>query len=149
MPATLTATPNPVLISAGQATGKTTLTWAGNEEGSCQVREVVGATETPLAPPALTGSVTVDIGLGTHTYVLRPAAGGNMPVASVTVIAKLANPKPTSDLLSGVLDGILNTTAIPIQAIIRLSVTPQADNALFVFRTTVSTIPLLEILCRR
>jgi hypothetical protein len=109
------------------------------------VREVVGAAETPLAPPALTGSVTVDIGLGTHVYVLRPTAGGNTPVASVTVIAKLANSKPTSDFLSGVQDGILNTTAIPIQAIIRLTVTPQADSALFVFRTVVPTIPLLEI----
>lgn len=145
MAATLTATPNPVLINAGQTTGKTTLTWAGNEEGQCQVREVVGAAETPLAPPALTGSVTVDIGLGTHVYVLRPTAGGNTPVASVTVIAKLANSKPTSDFLSGVQDGILNTTAIPIQAIIRLTVTPQADSALFVFRTVVPTIPLLEI----
>jgi len=145
MAATLTAAPNPVLISAGQITGKTTLKWAGNEAGQCQVREVVAAGETPLAPPALTGSVTVDIGVGTHVYVLRPTAGGNTPAASVTVIAKLANAKPTPDFLSGVQEGILNTTAIPIQAIIRLTVTPQADNVLFVFRTVVPTIPLLEI----
>jgi hypothetical protein len=145
MAAILTATPNPVLISAGQTTGKTTLTWAGNEEGQCQVREVVGAAEIAVAPPALTGSVTVDIGVGTHVYVLRPTAGGNTPVASVTVIAKLASSKPASDFLTGVQEGILNTTAIPIQAIIRLTVTPQADIALFVFRTVVPTIPLLEI----
>jgi len=37
MAATLTATPNPVLINAGQTTGKTTIAWNGDVEGPCQV----------------------------------------------------------------------------------------------------------------
>ena len=145
MAATMTATPNPVLINAGQTTGKTTIVWNGDVEGPCQVREVVGAVETPVAAPALVGSVTVDIGLGTHLYVLRPTAGGNTPVASVTVTVKTKPPNPNPSVLSGVQEGLLSTSAIPIQAIIRVSVTPQADNAIFVFRTTVATIPILTI----
>ena len=127
MAATMTATPNPVLINAGQTTGKTTIAWNGDIEGSCQVREVVGGVEIPVAPPALTGSITLDIGLGTHLYVLRRTAGGNSPVASVTVTVTAKAPIPKSGVVSVVEEALLNTPVIPIQAITRLSVTPQAD----------------------
>jgi len=76
MAAIMTATPNPVLISIGQTTGKTTITWNGAENGECQVKEVVGATENVVAPPALQGNLTLDVPLGTHVYVLRPTTGG-------------------------------------------------------------------------
>jgi len=109
-------------------------------------REVAGAVETPVAPPALVGSVTVDHRPGHTSLCLetnRP--DGNTPVASVTVTVKAKPLNPNPSVLSGVQEGLLGTSAIPIQAIVRLSVDTAGRECDICFRTTVATIPILTI----
>ena len=124
MPATLTATRNPVLVPKGQSKGKTTIAWNGAEQGRCRVYEVVGSAEQLVAPATgpgvVQGSVTLDIGLGTHVYRLKREAAPNPVVASVTVTVKLRN----EYIFSSVEDGLLRATAIPVQAITRVTVSP-------------------------
>ena len=149
MAATMTATPNPVLINQGQTSGTTTITWNGAEEGACRVFEVVGATEQLIAPlngPGLVqGSVAVNINLGSHLYRLRPAAGGNTVAATLTVNVQVKSATGGGSILGTIEEGINQNTFIPVQAITRVTVTPQAEDSLFVFRTTVATIPVLTI----
>jgi hypothetical protein len=150
MPAIITAIPNPVLIPKGQSTGETTITWNGAEQGNCRVYKVVGGVEQtppvapipdPGPPGEPQGNFKPKLGLGTHLYRLKRVAAPNQVVASVSVFVELRN----EALFSSVQDGLVGATAIPIQAITRVTVTPQADHAVFIFRTNVPTVPVLEI----
>ena len=90
---TISATPNPVLVTFGQTQGKTKLTWddrAGNKFAQVWV-SVDGGAETLLPGSIGTGEATDTIQVGkTYTYKLYDSSTKTYLGASVSVTAKLA-----------------------------------------------------------
>jgi hypothetical protein len=103
----------------------------------------VGTAEVLIAPQTgpgeVQGTVAVDVGPGPTLFRLKPAIAANSIIAQVTVTGL----ERRAGILASVEDALSTQTSITVQAIIRVSVTPQAHHAEFVFRTLIPTIPTL------
>lgn len=82
---TLAASPNPVIVPAGQSQGTTTITWNTQASSGFVWVSIDGAAETLVAADVVKGSIELSLGLG-RTYELRLySAGRERILASVKV----------------------------------------------------------------
>jgi hypothetical protein len=138
--ATLTARPNSMYVNPGQATGKVTISWNCTGQTPCRVYEKLSSSEPAIGPVQVQGTIKVDAALGSHIYRLKQTTTSKvLAIANVTVQQRRA------EIFTSVGEGLKVTNAIPIQAILRVSVRPQAETAIFHFRTIIPSIPMLEV----